>query len=115
MRIRKPALLPMGLIAIITTLPNREQARELATHLVEQGLVACAQLGEIESIYRWDNDLQQGPEIRLLLKTRQDLYSAVEAIILERHSYDLPAIHSLRIDQVHPPYRDWIENSLRSS
>ena len=82
----------MALIAVITTLPNREMARSLAAELVERRLVACAQLSEIESIYRWQGELQHEPEIRLLLKTSDALYSAVEQLIVERHSYETPAI-----------------------
>ena len=99
----------MTLIAVVTTLPNREQALQLARSLVEQRLVACAQLSAIESLYRWNGQLQQDPEVRLTLKAPESHYAAIEAAILERHPYDLPAIHALRLDKVHEPYGAWIE------
>ena len=98
----------MSLLAIVTTLPSREQALALARTLVEQRLVACAQLSAIESLYLWDGQLQQEPEVRLTLKAPESQYPAIEAMILERHPYDLPAIHALRLDKVHAPYAEWI-------
>jgi len=98
----------MSLIAIVTTLPTREQALELASTLVERRLVACAQLGSIESLYLWDGQLQREPEVRLTLKALERHYEAIEAAILESHPYDLPAIHAQRLDRVHEPYAQWI-------
>jgi periplasmic divalent cation tolerance protein len=98
----------MSLIAIVTTLPSREQALALARALVEQQLVACAQLTEIESVYLWDGQLEQSPEIRLTLKAPESHYAAIEAAILERHPYELPAIHAQRLDRVHGSYGEWI-------
>lgn len=100
----------MSLIAIITTLPTREQALQLARTLVEQRLVACAQLSAIESLYLWNGQLQQEPEVRLTLKAPESHYAAIEAAILEQHPYDLPAIHAQRLNRVHEPYGTWISN-----
>jgi periplasmic divalent cation tolerance protein len=100
----------MSLISIVTTLPSREQALELARILVERRLVACAQLNAIESVYIWNGQLQQDPEVRLTLKAPEGHYTAIEAAILERHPYDLPAIHAQRLERVHQPYGDWIRS-----
>jgi len=98
----------VSVIAVITTLPTREQALQLASTLVEARLVACAQLNEIESLYLWNGQLQQDPEVRLTLKAPERHYEAIRALILDLHPYDLPAIHALRLDRVHGPYADWI-------
>ncbi len=104
-----PAVPPAeALIAVITTLPDRTSAQALARALVEGGLAACAQISEIESVYRWDGALQQELEFRLLLKTRAALYPAVEQALRERHPYELPAIHALSLQAVYPPYADWV-------
>jgi periplasmic divalent cation tolerance protein len=103
----------MSLITVVTTLPTRERALKLARTLVEQRLVACAQLSAIESLYIWDGQLQQDPEVRLTLKAPESHYDAIEAAILEQHPYDLPAIHAQRLDRVHQPYDDWIRGLER--
>jgi periplasmic divalent cation tolerance protein len=98
----------MSLITVVTTLPSREQALQLARTLVQRRLVACAQLSAIESLYIWDGQLHQDPEVRLTLKAPESHYDAIEAAILEQHPYDLPAIHAQQLTRVHQPYADWI-------
>ena len=100
----------MSLILVVTTLPTRQQALQLAHTLVEQRLVACAQLHAIDSVYIWNGQVQEEPEVRLTLKAPASHYTAIETVILEQHPYDLPAIHAQRLDSVHEPYGDWIRN-----
>jgi len=102
----------MAFITVTTTTGNRDEARSIAAHLVDAGLVACAQISEIESVYRWKGAMQQEPEWRLLVKTEARLYPAVEQAILQRHSYDLPAVHSIPIDQIHAAYGHWLASCL---
>lgn len=104
----------MDLIAVFTTLPSRQQAQQLAASLVEDGLVACAQISEVESFYLWEGKLQQEQEYRLLLKAPARCYEAIEAAILRGHSYELPAIHAIRMERILAPYGDWIESSCLS-
>ena len=101
----------MTLLAVFTTLPNADSAREMARILVEHHLVACAQLDAIESFYYWDGALHHAPEYRLTLKTTVALYAAVEAAILERHPYELPAIFALPVVQVLNSYDQWIQKN----
>jgi periplasmic divalent cation tolerance protein len=99
-------------IAVVTTVGDLDQARAMGRALVERGLAACAQITRIESIYRWRGAMQDEPEFRLMLKTTEDRYAAVETEILRLHPYDLPAIHALALAHVHAPYAEWIaENS----
>lgn len=97
-----------GLIAVVTTVATREDARRLARALVERRLAACVQLSDIESFYAWDGALQQEGEVRLLCKTTAGRWAAVEAALRELHPYALPAIHALALDPVHGPYADWV-------
>jgi periplasmic divalent cation tolerance protein len=103
----------MTAIAVVTTVGNREEARQLARTLVERKLAACAQISEIESIYRWKDAVQQEPEFRLLFKTTTERYADVERAIREVHSYELPAIHALAFEHVFPAYATWIEENAR--
>ena len=96
-------------LAVVTTLPNRAAAQDLARALVTQRLAACAQISEIESFYTWDGALQQAPEWRLLLKTRAALYARLEAAIRAAHPYELPAIHALALQPIAPDYARWLD------
>ncbi len=91
-------------IAVVTTVANREEARRLALALVERRLAACAQISEIESVYAWKGTIQQEPEFRILFKTTNDRYAAIERAIRELHAYELPAIHAFAFEHVDPAY-----------
>lgn len=103
------------MLLIQTTTPTRDEALRLARALVEQRLVACAQLSDIESVYLWDGQLQQEPECRLLLKTADDKWPEVERFIRERHSHDVPAIFAMPVTQASAAYGAWVAESTSSS
>ncbi len=102
----------MSLIAVITTTDSIESAQQIASALVEQGLAACVQVSRIESFYTWQDEIQNDEEFRLLAKTTKEQYAAVEAAILELHTYELPAIFALETSKAYGPYVNWVaENS----
>lgn len=47
----------MRFLAVLTTIDDEIRARALAMALVEQRLVACAQISRIESVYRWEGEV----------------------------------------------------------
>ena len=100
-------------IAVFTTTDNLEEARKLATTLVEQKLVACTQISDIESFYNWENNVQNDQEFRIMFKTTKNKYKDVEREILKIHSYDLPAIYAVDVDELYKPYGDWLNKSLK--
>jgi len=99
----------MKLLAVTTTVSSADAARRMARALVEQKLAACAQIGEIESFYSWQGAVANEREFRILFKTTEARWPAVEAAIRELHDYELPAIHAVALEQVHAPYGRWIE------
>ena len=80
----------------------------MARALVERRLAACAQIMPIESYYAWQGAVQNAPEFRVLFKTTDARYGAVEAAIRELHEYELPAIHAVALEHAHAPYADWV-------
>ena len=100
-------------IAVFTTTDSLEEARKLTKSLVEQKLAACAQISEIESFYTWDKEVQNDQEFRIMFKTTKDKYKDVEKAILKIHSYDLPAIYAVDVDELYKPYGDWINESIK--
>ena len=53
----------------MTTVGSAAQARELAQAVVQARLAACAQISAIESVYRWQGEVLQEAEWRVLFKT----------------------------------------------
>lgn len=102
----------MKTMAVLTTTDSLDEARAIATALVDRKLAACAQISSIESIYTWQGATQKAQEYRLLAKTASGRYADVEAAIRELHSYELPAIYALDMARSYGPFAEWvIENS----
>lgn len=98
----------MKLIAVFTTVGSLDEARMIARALVERRLVACAQITEIESFYSWSGAVQNDKEFRIMLKTTEARYKAVETAIRALHSYELPAIHAVAVERAYEPYAAWV-------
>ncbi len=100
------------ILAVITTTATLEEAQRMAHDLVERRLAACAQISAIESFYRWEGKVQHDHEYRLLFKTTEERYSEIEQAIREMHSYVLPAIFALPVEQAFAEYALWIIESV---
>lgn len=98
----------MELLVVTTTVSRADQARTLARLAVEQGLAACAQLSNIQSIYRWQGTLQHDDEVRVVFKTTRTAYAALEACIRANHPYELPAIHAVPVVEASAAYARWV-------
>lgn len=99
---------PDSACVVLTTTSSREDARTLAGKLVENRLAACVQLMPIESVYSWKGAVQSDNEILLLIKTRRELYAALEAFIRQMHSYEVPEIIQLPVDAGSDAYLRWM-------
>lgn len=98
---------------IITTLGREADARYIARTLVDERLCACAQIEAIASVYRWDGQICEEPEWRLLLKTAADRAAALQARLLELHPYELPAVYTIQPDAVSPAFGQWVKDETR--
>jgi periplasmic divalent cation tolerance protein len=93
---------------ILATAGGREEADRIAEALVSRRLAACVQLTEIASTYRWEGEVTKGAEWLMLIKTTAARYEAVEAAILELHTYDVPEIVQLPIVRGSAAYLAWV-------
>lgn len=85
------------------------EAEELARELVERRLVACVHvLPAGRSFYRWQGAVESEPECQLILKTSAARVAEVTRELARRHSYDVPEILWLRIDEGLPAYLQWL-------
>ncbi len=103
-------------LQIVATVERREDAERIARALVEERLAACAQIsGPIESTYHWRGKIETAQEWRCTVKTRRDLYEAVERAIRSLHPYEVPEIVAIPIEAGLPDYLAWIEAETYSS
>jgi periplasmic divalent cation tolerance protein len=99
-----------GYIQVFTTVEKREDADFIASAVVETRMAACAQIvGPIHSIYWWKGKMEQAAEWLCVMKTRQELFLALERQIKSVHPYEVPEIVALPIVAGSKSYLDWIE------
>jgi len=88
-----------------------EEAGALARQLVEDRLIACANIiPGLTSIYRWDGAIQEDQETLLVMKTRAERIPALTERIRELHSYDVPEVIALPLaeNEGNPDYLRWL-------
>ncbi len=99
---------------VLSTAGSEDEARKIASHLVERRLAACVNIvPQMESIYRWQGKVESSREWLLLIKTDAEHFPAVRDAIRELHSYELPECIALHIEDGSSEYLDWLANSLK--
>jgi periplasmic divalent cation tolerance protein len=101
---------------VLTTTANPEEAGRLGRTLVEEGLAACVTLiPGVQSIYRWQGQVESSTETLLLFKTGPEQLPALEKRLNELHSYQIPEFLVLPVESGSVPYLDWLQASIRKS
>jgi periplasmic divalent cation tolerance protein len=99
---------------VLTTAASPGEATLLARTLVEERLAACATLiPAVQSIYRWEGQVESATETLLLLKTGPDRLAALESRLHQLHSYQTPEFLVLGIEAASQAYLDWLQGALR--
>ncbi len=105
----------MGLCGIVfMTAPSREEAERIARCLVEERLAACVQiLPEIRSFYWWEGRMCDDRETLLLAKTQAELFHLLVDKVRQMHSYQVPEIVFVPIQDGLPEYLAWIHKETK--
>jgi len=106
-------IMKAGLAIILTSVSSDDEARQIATHLVESGLAACVQISAAGlSIYRWKDELQQEQERYLSIKTVEEKAPSVIEWLTRNHPYDTPEIVKLDGHGA-DAYMQWLRDSVQ--
>ncbi len=98
---------------VLTTAGSQDEAHKIARTLVDRRLAACVNIiPQIQSIYRWQNKVEDAQEWLLLIKTTNQASERVRDTIRELHSYELPECISISIEDGSSVYLDWIKESV---
>ncbi len=102
-------------IIIETTYPNLASAKKLGQTLLNKKLAACVQFLKVESSYFWQEKIENSREILVRIKSKNSLFFEIEKIIQQQHSYEIPQIFSIQINQGSSAYLNWINSSLKKT
>ena len=97
---------------VLTNVPP-DRAEAIARALVEEGLVACANLLPVRSVYRWKGAVCDEPECTLLLKAPSHAIGPLRERLLALHPYELPEFVVIDVDAASslPAYVAWVDSA----
>ena len=99
-------------VIVLTTLPADADTRAFGRTLVEERLAACVNLLPVmDSVYRWEGQVEHDTERQVIVKTSRDRVAALWERIRELHPYETPEFVVLNIQDGSDAYLRWIGES----
>ncbi|MCW4016175.1 MAG: divalent-cation tolerance protein CutA [Candidatus Bathyarchaeota archaeon] len=98
---------------VIMTASNKEETVNIVRTLLEERLIACANIVEhVSSFFWWQGKIEQETETVAIMKSHENLFEKLSKRVTELHSYDTPEILALPIVNGSPGYLDWMKDLL---
>ena len=100
-------------IIVFVTCESKEQAEKIAQAVVTEKLAACVNvLPGVRSCFVWERKLTWADEVLLLIKTTRGRFDQLQDRIKAMHTYSVPEIVGLTIDDAFDKYIEWIDQSV---
>ena len=97
-------------LIVLVMASSRKEASKIGQAVVRDKLAACANiLSPVTSIFRWQGRVEKSREALLIIKTIERRYPALERLILSMHSYEVPEIIALEINNGLTQYTAWVK------
>lgn len=105
-----------GARIIISTFPNEKSVREIAHEtIVNAKLCACVSYTKVQSLYWWENKLNDEEELIAFFKTTKKRAKELRNKIEKQHPYDIPEILEISIDKASNNYLYWLIGSTSTT
>ena len=97
------------------TVPNQEEGEAIAKALLNEKLIACANiLPPHLSLYTWKGEIQSEKEHVLILKTQNKHQELIEERVKKLHPYDCPCILAIQPSYSSKEFAQWIDSTVKS-
>lgn len=100
-------------INLYLTCKDQDEATKIADALLHARLITCAKFLPITSKYWWKDDIVDDQEVLVIMDSRKDLFSLVEAEVARLHSYETFSLESVPLDQVSSSAAFWLDKALK--
>ena len=98
-------------VLIISTYPNKKSILKIANELVKTKIIACVNISKIDSVYSWNDKIQNSSEYIAIFKTVTKNKTKLKKKIIETHPYDVPEIIEIDVTSINKSYLDWLIES----
>ena len=100
----------MTYMIVFTTVPSKKEAVKIVRALLEEKLIACANIMDsISSFFWWKGKIEEEKEVLVLMKSHENLFKRLLTRVAELHSYDVPEVLAVPIVNGSPSYMDWMK------
>ena len=95
--------------------PDEDVGERIARSLLEQELIACANLLPAgRSFYRWEGAIADESERLLILKTTEDAVASVREAVEALHPYECPCVLDWPVGAA-SGFGQWVESQVGGS
>lgn len=103
----------MELLVYYTTYPDKETALKICRTLLENKLIACANMYPIDSMYHWKGEIVEEQEWVAIIKSSAQLKEQFIQTFKEIHPFDVPCIVHWSAD-ANEEYLKWVKESCKN-
>lgn len=98
---------------LYVTTPTYTDAQSLAEILLNEKLIACANITQnMESMYWWKGHLERAQECVLILKTTREKVDQVILKVKTSHPYEVPCILTIPVESGNEAYLQWLTGEV---
>ncbi len=98
----------MNCILVYCTFPSPADAEKAARSLLDERLVAGANMLPLNSMFRWQGRIERRVETGVLFQAERRFYKRIERRIKQLHPDTVPQIVMWRIKDGYLPFLKWI-------
>ena len=101
-------------IVVFVTCTSKKEALAIAKKLLNEKLIACANIIEgVSSLFWWKGKVDKARETLVIIKTARKNFNKIKRRIKRLHSYEVPEIVALPIASGENSYLKWIDKSIK--
>lgn len=100
-------------LIVFCSCPDAVVASHLSRVLVGERLAACvSQVSGLTSVYWWEEEVREDPEVLLMIKTTGERLANLTARIEALHPYEVPEIVAVTLEGGSERYLAWLGQSV---
>ena len=100
-------------VIVFVTCESRQQAEQIAQAVVSEKLAACVNIiPGVQSVFFWEGKLTSAEEVLCLMKTTHGRFVQLQDRIKALHSYEVPEIVCVTIEEASLAYEKWVDESI---
>lgn len=104
----------MPQIYYVTT-KTKDEAKFIAKALLQKKYIAGVNIFPLESLYWWKGEIRKEEEFALIMQSTGENFAKIEELVKTLHSYEIPCILSLPLEQGSQNFLNWIKETVKNN